>query len=297
MGRIELAKALISRSTYFDIKGKVRQALRNAEDGLALGYELGDHKTIASALVRVGSIYYDYLNDAETAHDHFEAAWRICQEISDLDESAYIAYELALSYWSRDDPVSAKDLFEKSIDISRGFFSHRSSLRYEAYYQFIAIPDGPEKAENILGAYYTPEQMRQALKKATKKPSQSLLLNRIKSGLPRTSATAFLLSSKSLPVKRFPHSSTAPALKTADDTSYPLPYRVRCGAAERLNSADRWPLSSRQQDSSQKAKRYQPEPAPSASCPCRKPDTSQQKFQAPDLRHIHRIGKARDSAL
>lgn len=53
---IELAKALISRSTYFDVKGKVTQALRDAEEGLALGYESGDRKTIANALVRVGSI-------------------------------------------------------------------------------------------------------------------------------------------------------------------------------------------------------------------------------------------------
>jgi hypothetical protein len=35
--------------------------------------------------------------------------------------------------------------------------------------QWIATPDTPQKAENILGAYYTRDQMNQSLKNATKK--------------------------------------------------------------------------------------------------------------------------------
>lgn len=129
----ELAKSLISRSTYFDIKGKVTHALRDAEEGLALGRELGDRKTVASALVRLGSIFSEHHNDAEKAHLSFEAAWRMCHDLPDWDESAYIAYELALSYWTRDDPATAETLFNSAIAISKRFFPRRISRRYEAY--------------------------------------------------------------------------------------------------------------------------------------------------------------------
>lgn len=130
---IELANTLCSRSCYFDTIGRINDAIMNAEESLALGRRVGDAKTIAKGLVRLGFLYSAYLGLQAQAHAYFAEAWHICKNIIDWDESAYTSYQLGSSYRLRGDLTKAKDMFEKSIDICKRLPVQRTAVLYEAF--------------------------------------------------------------------------------------------------------------------------------------------------------------------
>ena len=127
------AKVLINYSTYLGFIGQVKAALDCAKRSLELGEKVGDSKTIVQALVGIALIYQNYLDEEDKGHDYLEKAWKICQDIPDWIEAAYVAYQLGCDYDSRGDIVEARKWLEVCIEKVKAVKSSYQGTLYEAY--------------------------------------------------------------------------------------------------------------------------------------------------------------------
>ncbi|MGZ6349176.1 MAG: tetratricopeptide repeat protein [Ktedonobacterales bacterium] len=133
----QLAKALNARASYRELVGRTGEALADAEESLTLARKIDDPKAIVSALTSVAELYQLHMNRRDDGHAKLEEAWDICHKVPGWIEAAYVAYQLARSWWERggsEELRTAHEWFEKCISLAGAAeASQLQKNRYEAY--------------------------------------------------------------------------------------------------------------------------------------------------------------------